>query len=85
MQNHYENFIQRFALFIILFAAITLIGYFIIDGRATDNQNNGYVRVINCIISVPANTRTKDDINNCYVEVETDLGIKLERYNNHPN
>lgn len=80
-KKHADKFFERFSLFIILLAGITLIGYFIVDSRNTTNQSNGYVRTINCILSVPATTRTKTDIDNCYTQVEQDLGIKLQRYN----
>ncbi len=81
MNRYYEKFIERFAMFIILLAGIAVMGFFMVDGRNTSSQNNGYVRVINCIISVPATERTSVDIDNCYASVENDIGIKLQRYN----
>ena len=80
-KTHTNRFFERFSLFIILLAGIVLVGYFIVDSRNTTNQNNGYARTINCILSVPATTRTKADIDNCYTQVENDLGIKLQRHN----
>lgn len=82
INNLYEVIISRLAPYVILSAGVLLIFLVLFEGRTTNRQNNGYVRVINCIISVPATVRTQEDIDHCYEVVETDLHIKLQRYNN---
>lgn len=80
MNKWYEKFISKIAPFVIFFAGIIIILLVVTDIRGTSRQNNGYVRVINCIVEVPATVRTEDDIDHCYEVVEKDLGITLKRY-----
>lgn len=75
-----EKVILKIALPVIALAAGVLIMFFLLDTRDTSKQNNGYVRVINCVISVPATVRTQQNIENCYEAVEKDLNITLQRY-----
>lgn len=51
--------------------------------HSTGVQNNGYIRVTNCILSSPLvnGTRPESLIDGCYTRVEHDLNIKLQRYN----
>lgn len=66
--------------------ALILIGILIAlimisENSSRSTENNGYVRVINCIIfKGNSQTRTRDDIEDCYRAVENDLHITLDRY-----
>jgi len=75
-----DKVIQKIALPLIAVAAALLIVVYIASVKDTSRENNGYIRVINCIVSFPASTRSQNDIENCYKTVESDLGIKLQRY-----
>lgn len=70
----------KFALPIIGIAAVLLIVAMILATQNINKDNNGYIRVINCVISIPASVRTQADIEHCYSTVEKDLGIHLQRY-----
>lgn len=80
MSSWYEKAISKIAPFVIFFAGIIIILLVVTDIRGTSRQNNGYVRVINCIVEIPATVRTEEDIDRCYEVVEKDLGITLKRY-----
>lgn len=65
---------------IIIVAAAFFMILSVESSRDISRENNGYVRVIDCVISTPGTVRTKEDIENCYKKVEKELGIKLQRY-----
>lgn len=75
-----DTVIQKVALPLIALAAVLLIVLYIGSVKDTSKENNAYIRVINCIISIPATTRDQNDIEHCYSTVEHDLGVKLQRY-----
>ena len=75
-----DKIMSKVALPIIALAGLLLVTFIVIDARGTTTENNGYIRVINCVISIPATVRTQDDIETCYNKVEKELGIKLQRY-----
>lgn len=75
-----DKLIQKLALPIIAVAAVLLIIVMLAGSQDTTKQNNAYIRVINCIVSYPATSRTQSDVEQCYRTVENDLGIKLQRY-----
>jgi hypothetical protein len=75
-----DKIISKIALPTIAIAGVLLILLIVISTKGATQENNGYIRVINCVISVPAKTRTQADIESCYTKVEKDLGIKLQRY-----
>lgn len=75
-----DKIMSKVALPIIALAGLLLVTFIVIDARSTTTENNGYIRVINCVISIPATVRTQDDIETCYDTVEKELGIKLQRY-----
>lgn len=77
-----DKIIEKIALPVICLAAVVLIVSLIVSSKGTSEENNAYVRVINCIVSYPTDTRTQDDIEKCYVTVEKDLNVKLQRYDN---
>lgn len=58
-----------------------VIAYWMIANNTIQSkENNGYTRVINCIISKNATERIQSDIEECYRVVENEIGIKLQRY-----
>lgn len=75
-----DKIMSKIALPIIALAGMLLVTFIVLDARSTTHENSGHTRVINCGISVPATVRTQDDIEDCYKKVETELGIKLQRY-----
>lgn len=75
-----DKFVGKVALPIIAIIGILLVAIFFIAIKGSTQENNGYIRVINCVISIPAKTRTQDDIEQCYRTVEKDIGVKLQRY-----
>ena len=75
-----DRVFPRIAPLILSAAAFLLVFFFVVQIKDTSKQNNGYIRVINCVISTPAKIRTQEDIEHCYKTVESDLGIKLQRY-----
>lgn len=75
-----EKLVQKIALPVIAAAAILLIFGMVVSSQNTANENNAYIRVINCIVSQNISTRTQDQIEQCYVTVERDLDIRLQRY-----
>ena len=66
--------------FIIIFLGIFVLIVFTSSSNNLSKENNGYTRVINCVISKNAVSRSQGDIENCYQKVESDLEIKLHRY-----
>lgn len=78
-----DKIIPKIALPLIIFAGMLLIIGIIIDAKGTSEQNNAYIRVINCIVSHNAASRTQNDIESCYVAVERDLNTKLQRYDSY--
>ncbi len=75
-----DNILQKIALPVIAIAGIMLITAFVVSTKNTGEQNNAYIRVINCIVSYPATSRTQDDVEQCYKTVESELGVTLQRY-----
>ena len=71
---------SKIALPIIIVAAGLMFLFIVADARGTSNENNAYIRVINCIVSYNAADRTQEQIEKCYSTVENDLSIKLQRY-----
>lgn len=70
---------------LVLLAAGTLLIFAIANSdNNTTTENNAYIRVSNCVLSIPATDRTQQDIEQCYQEVEEDLSLEseLHRYNN---
>lgn len=51
--------------------------------RSSASYENAYGLVNTCVLSVPANDRTKTDIENCYLRVEKQYSLDLERF--YPN
>lgn len=75
-----EKVISKIAIPVIIAAGMLLITALVLTSQGTTNQNNAYIRVINCIVSYNANERKQSDIDNCYKTLERDLGITLQRY-----
>ncbi len=63
------------AAFIIVFVSVSNV-------QKINNESNAYIRVINCIVSYTATTRKQSDIERCYVSVEKQMNVKLQRYDN---
>ncbi len=80
MNKAIDKIIPKIALPVIAIAAVLLIVIMLQSSKDTGEQNNAYIRVINCIVSYNASTRTQEDIERCYVTVERDLNVKLQRY-----
>lgn len=80
MNRALDKVMPQIALPVIAAAGILLIVLMIASAKGTNEQNNAYIRVINCIVSHNASTRTQDDIEACYVTVERDLNVRLQRY-----
>ncbi len=75
-----DRVFSKLALPILGIAGVLLILTIVLSTKQATSENNGYIRVINCVISIPATLRTQEDIERCYKTVENDLGIKLQRY-----
>ena len=84
MQGKYESFLNRFGIIILIVAGLTFFGFFLLKSNNTTQENNGYLRVINCVSTVPGSQRTANDIEKCYQSVENDLNVTLQRYNKNP-
>ena len=92
MNGAVDKIMPKIALPVIIAAGIVLMFFtisslFAINSHDHESneeikENNGYVRVINCIVSYPPMSREQENIENCYRTVENDLGIKLQRYDN---
>ncbi len=77
-----DHFFQKIALPIIFIASVLVLFMVSSSANNTSAENNAYVRVINCIISINAVDREQGDIETCYQVVEKDLNVKLKRYDN---
>jgi hypothetical protein len=75
-----DKVIQKVAIPVIALASGLLIVFYVSSAKETSHENNGYIRVINCIISENITTRTKTDIEQCYQTVEAQTGVHLQRY-----
>lgn len=80
MTKALDKILPKIALPVIAIAGIMLVFTMISVTQNTNNENNAYIRVINCIVTHNASERTQQDIENCYLTVERDLNIKLQRY-----
>lgn len=80
MMKTADRVMSKIAIPVIAAAAVLLVIALALDTRGTSNQNNAYIRVINCIVSYNASTRTQEQIEQCYTTVERDLNIRLQRY-----
>lgn len=70
------------AAFVIIVPSLGVIYNSTLTSRRNGKTNNAYIRVINCILSKNAAGRVQQDIEDCYIRVEKDQKIKLDRYNN---
>lgn len=75
-----DRVMTAFALPLLVVSGMVLIGMLIVGARNVTDDNNAYIRVINCIVSHNASERTQEDIESCYDTVERDTGIKLQRF-----
>lgn len=75
-----DKIMSKIAIPIIVFAGLLLVFMILARAQGTNDQNNAYIRVINCIVSHNVNGRTREDIENCYIQVEKDLNTSLQRY-----
>lgn len=75
-----DKIIAKIALPVIGLAAGLLIFTFVASSKSTTEQNNAYIRVINCIVYYKPSTRTEADIEHCYKLVEGQTHVKLQRY-----
>ena len=75
-----DSVMSRIALPTIALAGVVLISFFVISIGDATRDNNAYIRVTNCIISSPSESRTQTSIESCYQNVEKSLELKLERY-----
>lgn len=80
MEKTLDKIIPKIAIPIIVVAALLMVFVVVDGGRKTSEEDNAYIRVINCIVSYNASDRTQADIEKCYLTVEGDLGIHLQRY-----
>lgn len=67
------------AFIVILFGFVVLYRT-TITNRQIGRNNTAYVRVQNCILGIPPNSRTSDKIDRCYIVIEKDFNTKLIRY-----
>lgn len=65
--------------FIFIIAGLLVLFTYQLSGKAKGERNNAYIRTTACIVTIPATTRTAEDIENCYKIVEEKTGIQLER------
>lgn len=70
------------AAFVIIVFSLGVIYNATLTNRKNGKLNNSYIRVMNCILSKNATSRVQQDIEDCYVRVERDQKVKLDRYNN---
>lgn len=80
-----DKVIGKVALPIIAVAGFLLIIAVVFSSQGTNNENNAYIRVINCILSKNAATRQQEDIESCYQTVEKESHISLQRYDGNTN
>lgn len=80
MEEILDKIIPKIALPVIVAAALLVVFVAVDESRRTSEENNAYIRVINCIVSQNAKDRAQSDIEQCYATVENDLGIELTRY-----
>lgn len=78
--KNFDKIFAKIALPVLVAAGILIIITIALSTEDTSKENNGYIRVINCVVSIPATVRTQTDIEKCYSTVEKDLGIRLQRY-----
>jgi Skp family chaperone for outer membrane proteins len=71
---------KKIGLPLIVLAGIVLILSFVASSKSTGEENNAYIRVINCIVSYPATQRTQTNIEECYKTVEDQMHVHLQRY-----
>lgn len=78
-----DRVIPKIAIPVIILAAVLLVSTTVSSSKQTGEENNAYIRVINCIVSIHS-TGDGDpldkDVDLCYTSVEADVGIKLKRY-----
>lgn len=78
-----DKVIPKIAMPIIILAAILLVFTIVSSSKQTGEENNAYIRAINCIVSIRSTSDGEPlnkDIDLCYATVEADMGIKLKRY-----
>lgn len=86
MTRTMDKIIPKIALPIIILAAILLIFNIISSSKQTGEENNAYIRVINCMVvahAVNDNQSIDKDVDLCYATVEADMNVKLKRYDKH--
>lgn len=80
-----DRVLNKIALPLITVAGLLMILAFVVSAKEKNTENNAYIRVINCIVSYPATSRTQQNIEQCYQIVEHQLNIKLQRYDSSTN
>lgn len=65
---------------VIITGAITVVFFIVSSTENTSKETNSYIRITNCILSIPATTRTQEDIARCYDFVESEQGGDLVRF-----
>lgn len=77
-----ENVFIKAAPWLIGLAAILLVLLIGTVNKTTDavKETSAYTRVSNCILGKSGTPFTQEDIELCYVQVEKNTGIQLERF-----
>lgn len=86
IMGRFERWFVRLVPFLLVAAAIMLLVTMtqVSKTKYAVKETAAYTRVTNCIVAKTA-TRTQDDIERCYIQVEKDSGIALERFDEQRN
>lgn len=66
--------------FSLTMAAISALFYVQYTNHKTGMQNNTYLRLNACIVSVPPQRRTPAYVKSCYDTATKDTGVHIDRY-----
>jgi hypothetical protein len=76
---------NKSTVFILLAFALIMFGFAVIfnvlmTNRSLSKENNTYLRLNACIVSVPPQTRTADYVKHCYATAEQQGGRQVDRF-----
>lgn len=82
-QGSFENIFIKLAPVVMIVAAVILVALFVEQSRTTQviDETGAYIRVSNCIdAKVASPPTTQEEVEKCYVQVEKQTGISLQRF-----
>lgn len=66
--------------FFFLFSSVILVTFIVTEVQRQTKRDGTYSRFTTCALSIPAEERGQDRIEDCWTKVQADTGVTVKRY-----